>query len=128
MILLDTCALIWFATDWDQFSKPARAALSDPRVPLAVSAFSTFEIGLLHRRGRIQLEMEPDEWFRAVLKVGSITVLPVTWEIALQSTRLAAVHNDPADRIVIATAVAHGCPVVTSDEQIGKYPEANVIW
>jgi PIN domain nuclease of toxin-antitoxin system len=72
--------------------------------------------------------MEPDEWFRAVLAVGSITPLPVTWEIALASTRLAAVHNDPADRIVIATAVAHGCRIVTSDREIAKYPEANVLW
>lgn len=128
MILLDTCALIWFATDWEQFSPPARAALCNPSTPLAVSAFSAFELGLLHRRGRIGLEMEPDQWFQAVISVGSIAPIPVTWATALEATRLPQLHNDPADRIIIATALALNCPIITPDRHIATYPGVAVVW
>ncbi len=127
-ILLDTCALLWYATDWGQFSSTARRAIADPRVDLAVSAISAFEIGMLERRGRIQLGLDSQNWFAAVVQIGSFHVIPVTWEIAMASARLPLIHKDPADRIIIATAIEFQFSILSPDAHIAAYPAQSVIW
>ena len=37
-------------------------------------------------------------------------------------------HSDPADRIIIATAITIGAPVVTKDEKVPNYPHVKTIW
>jgi len=57
-----------------------------------------------------------------------LQVLPVTDNIALASTALPSLHADPCDRIIIATAVATSARIITSDEIICMYPQADVLW
>jgi len=37
-------------------------------------------------------------------------------------------HNDPADRMIVATAAFHKMPVLTPDKEIRKYKEVRVVW
>jgi len=57
-----------------------------------------------------------------------LRIEPVQWEDALKSAMLAVHHNDPMDRIIIATAARLGLPVATPDAAFARYSEVTVIW
>jgi PIN domain nuclease of toxin-antitoxin system len=84
---------------------------------LRVSAFTFWEIGMLLAAGRLGLRVSADEFRAATLRAG-VAEVPVDGNIAILSTRLAALHGDPADRIIVATAIAQGATIVTADEKI----------
>lgn len=128
MILLDTCSLIWLVSDQTQFSPPALRAVQDPSQSFAVSAISAFEIGILVRKRRITLSVPPEVWFADACLSQAVRVIDVSWEIALGSTTLPDIHNDPADRIIIASALWNGWPILTPDSKIAAYAGATTVW
>ncbi len=84
---------------------------------------------MLIAKGRITLGMDVTEWLSAVLAVPGVTLLPLSAEIALDSTRLPGeFHDDPADRMVVATARAENAPLVTADRRILAYPHVRTLW
>lgn len=127
-LLLDTCSLLWLSDSPETLSASAAKAISDNADQLYVSATSAFEIGIKHRKGRLHLGMEPQDWWHRNIQDKNIQVLPVTAEVALASTSLPAHHADPCDRIIIATAQGMAAQIVTSDELISQYSEASVVW
>jgi PIN domain nuclease of toxin-antitoxin system len=72
--------------------------------------------------------MSAAAWFAQVIAKYKITVLDVTWQIAAASVALPRVHADPADRIIIATAMDRGALIVTPDVEFPNYPDVRVIW
>lgn len=128
MILLDTCALLALADGGTQFSDFTRRRLETPGTRVFVSAISAFEIGQKHRSGKIQLKLPPAEWFPAMLRHHQVDELPVSAALALAATGLPAIHRDPFDRLVIATALAHHLKIVTSDRIIPTYPGVETLW
>jgi len=106
-LLLDTCALIWLMNG-ELDDSAARPALTEALRSggLLVSTTSAWEIGLLSRSSaRIAFVPDPKTWFsRAVTRPG-LRLTPITPEIAIDSSHLpGALHGDPADRLIIATA------------------------
>ncbi len=128
MLLLDTCTLLWLVGDQGRLSQRARHLLAEHRGLLFVSAISAFEIGIKHRRGGLTLPMAPDEWFEAALGFHGLGEIPVGSRIAARSTQLPPLHADPADRIIVASAQAHGFTILTPDELIRAYPEVETAW
>ena len=84
--------------------------------PLAVSDIVLWELARLVELGRLELDFEDVE-FRTFLR--SVTVLPITIEIARASTDL-DFQSDPADEIIAATAVVEQSPLLTRDRRILK--------
>jgi len=82
-----------------------------------VSAISFWEMGMLIRKGRFELEMGLSEWRRGVLGEGLIEV-QVDGEIGLTAGLLPHQHGDPADRLIVATAICSGATLLTGDEMI----------
>src|SRR5213594_4011031 len=105
MILLDTCALIWIASDAGSLSNKARAAIDDANNTLFCSAISAWEIGIAYGKHRLLLAREPQRWFGSIVRKYRVRVIGVSWRIAAASTQLPRHHNDPGDRIIIATAL-----------------------
>ena len=128
MILLDTCALIWLVSDQKKFSKKALNKIEDSAGVLFISAISAFEIGQKYRRGLLTLPFAPDEWFSKALAWHQIECIPINHTIALTACDLPPIHKDPADRIIIATAMLQGYKLITPDQHISSYPEAEVFW
>ena len=119
-MILDTCALLWLAQGGGRLSRDAlRRIASAPAV--YVSAISGFEVGIKHRKGKLRLPAQPAEWFQAILEHHDIHPLPVDHHVALRSTQLPAVHSDPVDRIIVATAEQRGLAVVTADSVFEQY-------
>jgi PIN domain nuclease of toxin-antitoxin system len=90
---------------------------------LAVSAISCFEVSLLVKRGKLELPLPVTEWLIEATVKSNIESLPITCEIAHQSVSLADIHRDPADRIIIATAIAHNAKLASIDSVFPNYLE-----
>ena len=126
-ILLDTCAMIWMAHE-EPFSIKAREKVVRVRKSggiIAVSAMSAWEIGMLIARGKLPTTKSARLWFRDFTTFGRVTVDEATPDILIASSFLPKpVHNDPTDRIIIATARQHDLTIITRDRAILAYGAA----
>ena len=127
-VLLDTCALLWLVGAPDRLSPAAQRAVTGSEVRLCISAISAFEVAVKHGKGKLSLPFPPREWVRRTLADYAIEELPVTAEIAAMAPEVAVSHADPCDRMIIATAMLHQLPVVTSDRLIAGCADIAVIW
>jgi PIN domain nuclease of toxin-antitoxin system len=125
-LLFDTCAVLW-AAEGAELTESAQEAIDaafKADAPLVVSAFSAWEIGMLVSRGRLRLPQAPRDWWDLFLTRSGTTLASVSPEILFASHTLPGVPpNDPADRIVIATARAENLSVVTRDRLILDYAD-----
>lgn len=119
-MLLDTCALLWLAQGGGRLSQDALARIDDAAV-VYVSAISGFEIGIKVAKGKLALPARPAEWLATVVGHHDLRELPVDLAAAVRSAELPAIHADPVDRILIATAEARDIPVVTGDAIFARY-------
>ncbi|MBI4277362.1 MAG: type II toxin-antitoxin system VapC family toxin [Armatimonadetes bacterium] len=131
MIVLDTHAWVWFLADPGRLSRRARQAVdAEARGgEIAVSSISVWEIAMLVERGRLTLTMDVDQWLAHAEALPFLSFVPVNNRIALQSVRLRDFPgSDPADRIIVATAMLLGATLVTRDERMRRYPRVRAIW
>ena len=119
-LILDTCALLWLAQGGGKLSQTALQRI-DIAPMVYVLAISGFEIGIKVRKNKLVLPAQPSEWFSVVLDHHDIEVLPLTLDVCIHSTELPAIHADPCDRMIIATAQLHNLPVVTTDPIFSHY-------
>lgn len=75
---------------------------------------------MLIRKGRLDLLVDLDVWRRKLLDQGLMET-PVDGGIACRAGLISDMHGDPADRIIVATALA-GHQLVTADRQILDWP------
>ncbi len=88
---------------------------------LVIATISLWEIGWKQRMGKLYLPISATELYERLCLVDRVTFLPTTADIWLTSATLDWYHKDPADRVIVATAHQHGCPLVTSDETIRQF-------
>lgn len=119
-MILDTCALLWLAVDQAKLSTTALKAIEESPI-LGVSAISAYEIGQKYKNGRLQLSLLPKVWFERAITQHNLTVIDLSAEICLRATELPDIHKDPFDRLIIATAISRGTPVITGDSIFAKY-------
>ena len=119
MIVLDTHVLVWADTDDRKLGRKARASIDRlwKTGRVAVAAISFWEVGLLQARRRLALPVSVREWRDAVLAAGAIE-LPLDGTIALRALDLSGLHDDPADRFIVATALVHGAALMTADDRL----------
>jgi PIN domain nuclease of toxin-antitoxin system len=129
MILLDTHVLVWTVADSKKLSKAASTAIRKglSEGGLAIADISLWELAMLLSRGRIQAYGTIETSIR-LLTEGTI-IRPVTPEIAALSTQFPAdFPQDPADRLIAATAKAEGLALITRDEKLRMSPLLQTIW
>ena len=107
MFLLDTCTLLWLTADHTRLSEEVVRLLIRHPDQIFVSAISAFEIGTKHRKGKLELPMEPERWYEVALRFHQLTEIPVDGQIAARSMQLT---------------------VLTPDSLIRAYPETRVLW
>lgn len=131
MILLDTHAWIWFAADPLRLSGPARAAINAgiEKGQVLVSSISSWEVAMLAAKGRLELTLPVQDWIAKAEMLPFIHFIAVDNGIAIKAVSLPEpLHSDPADRIIIATAIREGAALVTKDRKIRDYPHVRTIW
>jgi PIN domain nuclease of toxin-antitoxin system len=122
VILLDTHCLLWMSKDDPAMGRQSRSAAHKARErgQLAVSAISFWEIALLAAKNRLSLHQAPEILRRDLLDTDVIE-LPLTGDIAILAVGLNIPHGDPADRFIVATAVAHNATLMTADRALLRW-------
>jgi len=121
MILLDTHIWVrWLISD--NIGSELTAIIENSE-EVHVSSISCWEIVYLSKRGRIELPIVAEKWIEVGLSETQTTCLPIDKNIAVLAANLPDHHRDPADRLIIATAVAYGAQVISFDKQFRKYDE-----
>lgn len=129
MIVLDTHALLWWALDPDKLSERARHMVDGmERQGGFASSISIWELGIKAKRGKLVLPIPIEELVRRLEQGGVVELVPVDAAIWLRSLSLAWEHSDPADRVIVATALTRGVPLLTKDEAIRAFDGAITIW
>lgn len=106
-------------------SAAAQEALELKNAVFHVSAISAWEVGMLVAKGRLSLTRAPIDWFDSFLIDREASVLDVTPSILVAASFLPAlIHNDPADRILVATAREHDLTIITRDRAVLAYGAA----
>ncbi len=118
MILLDTHVILWLRLGVARLGPDARLEIDRAwqSGEVGVSAISFWEIALLKDKGRIRFPEEVGHWRREQLEQG-VAEVAVNGAIAIRAIGLPDFHADPADRLIVATAL-EGHRLVTADERI----------
>ena len=119
--LLDTNAWKWLIVGGKL--APAAKFLADARTPLSLLDISFWEICKAIECGKLNLNIPPLDWMQTAL-TENITILSITPEIANKSCELADTGlqtTDPADQLIIATAMVHRLTLVTRDKEIIRW-------
>jgi PIN domain nuclease of toxin-antitoxin system len=123
LILLDTQALLWLSLSPERLGpsadRLARAAwlVGD----LHVSAISFWEVAVLIRKKKLVLRRPVADW-RAGLLGAEINEVPVDGEMGCLAESLQGVNKDPADRLILATALLKEAALLTSDSDLLAWP------
>lgn len=131
MIILDTHVLVWWVNNPKKLSTKAREAIEKEMKTggILVSSISVWEIYMLVKKGRLKLKIDIDTWLGKVEELPFLEFVPVDNTIAAKSVTLPKwTHKDPADRMIVATALQNGSTLLTSDERIRNYLQEQSIW
>ena len=123
--LLDTCAALWLVAN--EIPQTAIEALSESRtlgMPTYVSPVTAWEVGLLARKGRFKSHYAPDRWFEKLMSAPDTVLADMPPKVLIEASFLPGdLHDDPMDRIIVATAREYGFTVMTRDRALLDYAE-----
>lgn len=131
MIVLDTHAWLWWISNPEKLGAAAASAIEQAMTEngILISSISTWEMALLVAKGRLTLSIDVRDWIRKTESLPFVRFMPMDNTIALRSVALPKeFHADPADRIITATALSTGLPLVTKDKKIRVCSFVRTIW
>ena len=131
MILLDTHVLIWDALDPNRLSEKAKRAMvhANQTDGMIISDITLWEIAMLVQKKRVQISTDCQSFIQLLLQANRIEVRPVTPRIATLSVQLPnSINKDPADRLIVATALAEDVTLVTADQNLRSAAKISTLW
>jgi PIN domain nuclease of toxin-antitoxin system len=123
VILRDTHIWVWWVAQPDRLQAKHRDLLDHgaDRV-FGVSIISCWEVAKLVEYGRLKLDRQVGLWIESALAAPGVTLLHLNPQIVVESTQLPQpFHRDPADQLLVATARALRCSIMTEDGKLGTY-------
>jgi PIN domain nuclease of toxin-antitoxin system len=117
-LLLDTHIWLWSVGNPKRLTARVARELARPANQLWLSPVSVWELQLLHRKRRIELDEEVGSWVRKTLGALQVNEAPLTIEVALELSSLNLPHGDPADHFLVASAKVFGLTLVTADQNL----------
>lgn len=127
MLLLDTCALIWWTLDPKKLSSKAMQACQKmERSEGIISSISIWEIGIKIKNNKLDIGMPIEKYSELLYMLGYLKIIPVDEQIWMRNLSLDWKHPDPADRTIVATAMTHRASIVTADENIKRFFDKHI--
>jgi len=118
-LLLDTHIWLWSVGSPKRLTARVARELASPSNQLWLSPVSVWELQLLHRKKRVELDgVDLEAWVRRTLENLPINEATLTIDVALEVSKLNLAHGDPADHFLVASARVFGLTLVTADERI----------
>jgi len=119
MILLDSHILVWLDAGNRRLGLKARKTIDQAlkESTLTVSAITFWEIAMLVDKGRLKLDIAPEVWRSDLIDKGLIEI-PLSGEVGIMAAQLSQFHGDPADRMIVATAMVTDSSLITADGKI----------
>ncbi len=132
-VAADTHSLLWYLNDSAKLSPPALFAFENAErkgLPIYVSAIILIELRYLVEKGRDIFE---SDYRRIVGELdnpnSALTFLPLNQETCENLNQISRVIvPDMPDRILAATALTLGLPLISKDNKIGQLTNIQVIW
>lgn len=121
-VLVDTHALLWYASNDRKLSQNAKEMLESP-FDRYLSIVSLWEISIKLNIGKLPSEVSFDEILSRVA-VLQLRILPVTVEhtrVYLDLPRFTE-HRDPFDRMLVAQSIADQLTILSADSKFDLYP------
>ncbi|MEO0966997.1 MAG: type II toxin-antitoxin system VapC family toxin [Cyanobacteria bacterium J06639_18] len=131
MVVIDTCVMTWDALEPKKLSAKAKKTIEevDQKSNLIISDISIWEISMLLKKGRIQVDETPANLINTILIARNYIVKSISPEIAELSVNLNhEINNDPADRLIVATSILENFPLVTADKNLIDAKIVETIW
>jgi PIN domain nuclease of toxin-antitoxin system len=91
---------------------------------VAIAAITLWEIAMLSEKRRLTLDRDVLSWLQDTLANMNTQILP---PIAVLSNSFDE-FRDPADRLIVATALTHNAPLVTKDDRIRRSGVVTTVW
>lgn len=130
ILLLDTHFWIWWLTPTSPLKSAERNALDAAAEAggLCLAAISLWEAQLLHSKQRLELPLPFSDWLIRATESRVLTILPLDRDVVIAVDGLPKrFHGDPADRLIVATALTHGLPLATRDRAI-RHSRTTKLW
>lgn len=127
-VVLDSHVVHWWSAEPDRISVAAGRAIGNAD-ELAVADITWFELAWLAHHERIVVTIPIASWLRQLAT--QVRTIPVTPAIASAAVSLpSSFPGDPADRLIYATAIENGWPLVTKDEKLRnhRHPHPVTVW
>jgi PIN domain nuclease of toxin-antitoxin system len=129
-IMIDTHILHWFVSESSalnvRFQKKIEEISENGRI--FISAISIWEIALLVRKRRMALSSPMEKWVNLAMSFQNFKMIDLDSQIAIESNNLPGFfHEDPADRIIVATARTLDIPLITADQKILDYAKQGFV-
>jgi len=131
MILLDTHILIWQTLQPENLSPAAAQAVKRAlnTEDILIADITLWEIAMLMSKERLQLPIPYTEFISLIRKALPLQIECISPEIADLSVSLGQDLNlDPADRLIAATSIIRGTPLITADRKLRQNPLIRTIW
>ena len=127
-MVLDTCALLWYTLSPNDLSPLASKYCSRiPKDGAIISSISLWEIGIKVKNKKLEIGTTIEDYVSRIKSYSPIRIVPVDTDLWLQNVQLEWKHRDPADRTIVATAMAAKSLLITSDTTIASYYK-DCIW
>ena len=119
MILLDTHALVWLDQGDHRLGEESLGALDVALQSneLFVSAISFWEVAMFVEKDRLEMQIEVDVWRQSLIDNG-LQEVALAGNTAVRAAQLKDFHGDPADRMIVASAINLGASLCSADEKI----------
>lgn len=129
-VVIDTHILIWDQLDPRRISRKARKALdlADKDHKIILCEISLWEISILMKKRRLVMDMSYLDFIEEVLQTKNYHLQGMSAEIAFLGSEIDLDTKDPADRIIAATSIVLGLPLISADQLMLKSTDIKTIW